>query len=798
MELYIDNKPVDTDNGSEVAISLSVASVTDPRHARSGYTRSIRLPMTPANDAVFGFAFDVNARDRFNASRHTGRVEHEGVALIEGPLCLKRCQTHSDGGGFYEVYIVGAAKEWASRAASRRLGATDLYFSRTLGGAAIQAGWTDSSPVKFLPVAREQPVPDYSRGHVIPAMKILTADDYHPFINAAALMHAIFAESGYRIESRFMDGSFFRSLYISGNYHTRDVSTLKADMDFLARRVTQVTAAADYNGRVYADPSIPGISSVGNIVETADPKQTGGLASHADVFTLNGCFTAENNRVVFIPTSEVAVGFQYRLAYTTDYRMKNRKEMAGFCEIDPGDGTIRKFTVANPYPDRRTNLRPMHVYTLAIFEFVAGRQYQFRYTRRTEAGAGTIISSEVLTTRFATVTTNTTLNVVNPALRWRASATSAWQDYTGEWALYDGMIGETGQLDIELTVRTAPERITPGNPKFFDMMSVGGAEPGMRMTLKNSTYVRPVFHAQPTEGTTVAFADVCVHDASQMDFINSLRQMFNLTFQTDNRERVVKIEPARDFWASGGTVDWTNRIDLSKPVETEELGGELSRRMVWSYRSGDGAVARFNRSNGGRFGEWSTEVENSAAADGASLWENPMFTPSISDDELYEGARSARLVQAGENSAETTLSRTENLNFSPKIVRFEGMKPLPAGEKWGWPSATGSSYPKLAFHAPESGYTLCFEDRDGYAGLHSWFDNEVTLWNEGRRVTLWMALDETDVSALAFPVEGGVDFRGAFRLTIDGESCLYRLEEVVDYRPGAPSTKCVFIKAAQA
>jgi hypothetical protein len=382
--------------------------------------------------------------------------------------------------------------------------------------------------------------------------------------------------------------------------------------------------------------------------------------------------------------------------------------------------------------------------------------------------------------------------VSDPVLYRRASPTASWQPYTGDWALYDGFVGETGTVDVELTVRTAPEMVTPGSPKFFDSIYFGGAEPGMKLTVGEKTWLRPVFYAQPTEGSSVEFADVGAHEGSRMDFIASLRQMFGLCFHTDNREKVVRIEPSGTFFSDIRITDWTDRIDLGRPITIEELGGDLSRRMAWCYRGGDGAVARFNRNNGGQLGYWSTTVESAAAADETSVWENPMFTPSLAAAGLYLGAPSALLVQVGDSSADT-LERTENLNFVPRIVRYEGMKPLPAGERWGWPLA-GESYPKLAFHAPESGYTLCFEDRDGQTGLRSYWERDARLWNEGRRVTLWLALDAAEVESLSFPTGRGADFRSLYRLSLDGEECLYRLEEVCDYTPGAPSVKCIFIK----
>jgi hypothetical protein len=789
MELYIDNSPADIDSRTAVSLSLSIATTTDPGRGRTGYTRSLRLPATSRNRTIFGYADQIHARDRFNATVHTGRLEVEGAVLIEGPLYLSECSMATDSGE-YVVYIVGASKEWASAAASHSLRTTAIDWSATIDGENIMGSWTDDTPVRFLPVLRENYSADHTLGSVIPAMKILSSDDYHPFIHVATLLRAIFAESGYTVESDFVDGEMFDSLYISGNYPTRDVSALKANMDFLARRFAPATAAANSSGRVYADPYRTSYT-VGNLVDTADPSYSVEGVTLDDVFSNNGCFQMDDDRVAFVPTGEVSVGFQYHLRYTTDYHITSRQQLAGFNTVYIGEQSPRVFTLTNPYPDRRETFRPSRTYTLAVLDYIAGHQYQLRYTRQTLSGTSSVLTSAI-STRFSTVTVDTAMAVSVPELYFRTSSTGSWHRYHGDWALYDGFVGETGTMDVELTLRSAPQTISPGSPKFFDDIWFGGAAVGQQITVGKECWVRPVFYAQPTEGSAVEFVDVAAHDATQMDFINALRQMFNLCFQTDNRARTVRIAPRDEFYSNSEPLDWTSRIDLSKAVTVEELGADLARQMVWSYLSGDGAVGRNNRSAGGEMGRWSAEVENCAAASGVSEWQNPMFSCSLNTAESYRGAMSASLVQAGDTSVEV-LDRTENLNFVPKIVRYTGLTELPAGETWGWPS-NGNLYPHLAFHDPERGFTLCFEDRDGAEGLHTRYDHDIRLWNNSKRVTMWLNLDPADIESLSFPTGHGADFRRLYRLDSDGEVGLYHLEEVCDYSPSATSTKCVFIK----
>jgi hypothetical protein len=423
---------------------------------------------------------------------------------------------------------------------------------------------------------------------------------------------------------------------------------------------------------------------------------------------------------------------------------------------------------------------------VAVFGHTAGNLYQVRYRTGTAAQTGIAAGSG----RFNRVNVPAAA-VSGPELYCRTSTTGAWSEYSGDWALYDGFVTETTAADVEVTLRTAPETVSPSSPKFFDTVYFEGADEGMSLTVSDEIWVRPVFCAQPTEGARVTFADVAAHDATGMDFIDAMRQMFNLCFHTDNRARIVRIEPRGDFHSEAEMIDWTERIDLDRPVTVEELGGDLAKTMTWQYRTGDGAVAGHNRSTGESFGRWSAAVEHTAAAE-LSVWENPMFTPSLNTAGYCPGAPSASVVQAGDPSR-ATLDRTENLNFAPKVVRYEGMKPLSTGEVWDWPGE-GALYPKIAFHAPEGGYTLCFEDRDGCVGLHSHYDRDVRIWNNSRRLTLWLALSPVDVESIAFPTGAGAGFNTLYRLDLDGEQGLYTLEEVCGYDPAASSTKCVFIK----
>ena len=54
MELFIDGRLADMDAACPVSVSVSVASVTSPEYGRTGYTKSISIPMTARNRELMG------------------------------------------------------------------------------------------------------------------------------------------------------------------------------------------------------------------------------------------------------------------------------------------------------------------------------------------------------------------------------------------------------------------------------------------------------------------------------------------------------------------------------------------------------------------------------------------------------------------------------------------------------------------------------------------------------------------------------------------------------------------------
>ena len=126
------------------------------------------------------------------------------------------------------------------------------------------------------------------------------------------------------------------------------------------------------------------------------------------------------------------------------------------------------------------------------------------------------------------------------------------------------------------------------------------------------------------------------------------------------------------------------------------------------------------------------------------------------------------------------------------------MQPLPAGERWGYPS-TGDSYPLAAFHRndPDNGFTLCFEDRDGIRGLHHRYDRQAAQEATCQRITLSLRLAPHEFESLFTPGTGMPDLRSVFRLDTGGEEIRATLHAIESYDPQAASARCTFTRLSE-
>ncbi len=776
MELYIDNTLCDIDPAeNRLTIAFDASALGDIDSLREGRHYRLTIPASRRNRSIIGDRDRIRSFEMFNSAAHTARIEYDGVPLIEGTAYLTGCRQSSDGGS-YSIEVVAGSHRWAKTASLRQLSQTGLEYACRFDSAAIEQSWAeDDATVRLLPVIRDSYGAQPSAVELLPVQHIPSSDDYHPFISVHKMLEAIFADAGYTVESRFFAGELFRSLIFSGQYHTRDTARLDARLGFRAGRSAQSEAAADSYGCVYADP-YTGINTVGNLVDTVQATETA-----ADLRAADGSFRLVEGEAVFSPSEKVTASIAMRLHYATDYRIESRTRLRGFDRVRLDLKTEYRFTLANRFEDYRPRFHSGMEYRAVVFGHTEGDSYRICYTATRNGASSSAVAAE-FSSQSCLLSVPSSVEASDPVLYRKAAGSAVYEPCTLDWALYGGHVAMTGRTEVDVTVCTAPREISASSPFCFRDIAFGGADEGQRLTLCEDTRAWPVFRTAPAVGSTVTMADITAHGVRQATLLEALRQMFDLKFYTDPIERKVYVEPDSMFFSEERVIDWSDRMVGDGPVEVCELGAGELEYTRHCYRSGDGAVARYNRTADDRYGEWTAHVASHLAGEGEREVCNVLFAPTINASP--SGAEAVSLPQVGDRDGED-----DSLYFPAKILSYRGLRSIPAGWSWG---LAGDLYPLAVFHG--AGETsLCFEDRDGEQGLHRYHDRHYERIDTARSVTVRLRLTAADVLPIIATDPAGYDLRALFRLTIDGEEGLYRLEAIEEFRPdGSAPALCRF------
>lgn len=213
MELTIDGKVCDLGSIRIAVPGYDAARLSDPEACRTGRRLECRIPATPRNDRLLGSPLDPHAAVRFNDEPHEAAITAQGAVLLTGRVRLLSSSEEE-----YTIEIRDGGAGWAENTARRMFNTLGIDYAGHLTPTEICAGWRDASPVKFFPIHRDEYPQRNGSSDLMPAERILSPDDYHPFLRIAPLVERMFHEAGYALRSRFFESDFFRSLYMSGAY----------------------------------------------------------------------------------------------------------------------------------------------------------------------------------------------------------------------------------------------------------------------------------------------------------------------------------------------------------------------------------------------------------------------------------------------------------------------------------------------------------------------------------------------------------------------------------------------------
>jgi hypothetical protein len=94
-------------------------------------------------------------------------------------------------------------------------------------------------------------------------------------------------------------------------------------------------------------------------------------------------------------------------------------------------------------------------------------------------------------------------------------------------------------------------------------------------------------------------------DMKQIDFLTSIQKMFNLAFVPDRTlPNTLRIEPLVEYIASGNTLDWTEKLDLSKDITYYPTTDLQKAKFTFTYTEDGDYYNSLYKDNGHIFGTY--------------------------------------------------------------------------------------------------------------------------------------------------------------------------------------------------
>lgn len=808
VELKIDGLKVDMNQKGNIAVTHSIADIEQPDSTSAGYSKSIELPLTPSNMRVFRFTNELYSRDQFNNELHTAEYIVDGNTVMSGIAQIDKI-TYKFGhgrkllGGSFHVSVVGSAFDWitnAKKQINELEGAETVKYN--MSEVYKNSICEDESLIKFFPVDRGAFGEEDIDGNPIPR-KILDIRDYHPFFNVWKTMCLIL--SGYTLRSSMEP--LFKKLYCSGYMPVNeDLTYIKEENDFyIGTPVTEDThkllgTIGSKNQSILANiydlwnsdeyhndkgvihpswifPAIPEFRPT----ETVTVKMKTNL--HYKTQIENGSRSSgydilkQSGECLYVDEFRLFVGARYEKIILTLDKCVEAQERLG----DKADISI-------PADEKADHT---YVIFLKFKGSAVGTDKDYLLWSSNYPAASTIGRYKKGENWYVA---RAPKGNARGLIRFRGGSTlnDRWVDEFYYFEIYDGQV----TFNIENVTKNA-YTLTKGDGYpmrgYFACSREYGLTPdvidGVELWLCENNNIKPDFANIIGLNDHVGISTIG-GTGSQLDFLASFRQMFNLMYYTNPSSKEIFIEPRTKFYNldRAEIVDWREKIDYSKDIETMELGGDIGKSVKLSYAEGNEVVKYYNWKTGGELGAYTASLLNKTSDDKKEIV-NQMFSPFLLRSVDSVGMT---ILQEKRENEQNQIDDIE-LEITSAVGYFGGLADRTAGDD----VTSYPKYPQLVFQDAKKGINLGFDDvagESGVFGLRQYYEDNISDYNYGRRITIYLKLSPRDVEVIQFPNSQMQDFRAVYLLNFDGEDVPCLLEQIADYNPATgASTKCVFI-----
>ena len=300
------------------------------------------------------------------------------------------------------------------------------------------------------------------------------------------------------------------------------------------------------------------------------------------------------------------------------------------------------------------------------------------------------------------------------------------------------------------------------------------------------------------KGAEIEFSNYLPDQIKQKDFVMGLVKMFNLYIEVDkvNLNNLL-IEPRNDFYASGTSVDWSDKLDLSKEIAILPMGLLDSNEYEFKHKTdGDFFNKQYESNFGYGYGRYLKSVDNDFVKNRNTV--ETIFSPTILRQATGTNLVLSTIVQDDPNLSSTNQD-SNVVKGNIRLLYYDYINIDTWSLTDGASTNTGSSVPYAGhldnpitptkdyqFGTPDMVYfniaAADYPISNLYSRYYHKMITEITDANS-KLLTCSLYLTPHDVQK--------IDFRNTFYLM--GQ--YFILNKLIDYNPNSTqSTKAEFLK----
>jgi hypothetical protein len=241
-----------------------------------------------------------------------------------------------------------------------------------------------------------------------------------------------------------------------------------------------------------------------------------------------------------------------------------------------------------------------------------------------------------------------------------------------------------------------------------------------------------------------------IYDISQVDFIKSFCQMFNLVCLTDSRLKSVEFIHRDEFYKPISEADdWTEKLDINKKEELEQIEEGLNSVLKFDYAKdeNDDSLINFRQTYNTYFANKETLLDNEFLK-GSKNVANLPYAPTLMG---YGFANNTHFIPRLYNDGFTK-------ELEPRVLIYDGLQ----NADWTFDGNAETQYPFAYFYKNVStpqDISLSFINlKDVSVGLQQndlglvdrYYREQIRQINDGRLYTCYLKLNPIDIINLDF------------------------------------------------